>query len=205
MKHKIIKTDNYLLVIGELYKSDNFPYTIAERLTTGEYQLWQVDNPNDWDELNQYKILAHLPLNKATIISDKDLLPPIEIEDDVNELAEFHVSDLDWDTDDYEKNCAKISFIEGYNKARKVFISKIEKEILNNPYYKDSPRLKEGAMMVKVMLDFIYQYPTEFECEVEKDYLYNEDGDKYGLPIHPTNKPKTITTAQGIQWVGKYI
>ena len=66
MEYKIIHLENYLLVLGDLYKSEQFPYTVAERLATGDFHLWQVDGENDWDEKNQYKIIAHLPMDAPT-------------------------------------------------------------------------------------------------------------------------------------------
>jgi hypothetical protein len=70
----LIKVDNYLFSIGGNYKSENFPYLVIEKLTTGEYHVWQVDNSNDWDEKNQFQILAHLPLDGATIIDGLDVI-----------------------------------------------------------------------------------------------------------------------------------
>jgi hypothetical protein len=78
MTHPIVKIDDYLFTIGENYKSDIFPYLVIEKLTTGEYHVWQVDNPNDWDEKNQYQILAHLPLNGAKYLDGISVLPPIK-------------------------------------------------------------------------------------------------------------------------------
>ncbi len=44
-------------------------------------------------------------------------------------------------------------------------------------------------------------YPMEFECETEPYTV----GEMSEMPLGTVNqKPKTITTAQGIQWVGKY-
>ena len=51
------------------------------------------------------------------------------------------------------------------------------------------PPIEDGEYHWKKTLITINQYPTEFECEMSKDCYYI---------------PKRITTAQGIQWVGKY-
>jgi hypothetical protein len=148
------------------------------------------------------KIIAHLPLNGSPILEGVDLLPPYSrhqedgVDDAVMEFKELYGS---LGVTDYELS----AFSKGYNKARQFYVSRIEEQILNNPYYKDSPRLKEGAMMVKVMLESTNQYPTEFESEMETIWARNTDRNT------PTKddfdyKPKTITTAQGVQWVGKY-
>jgi hypothetical protein len=75
MTYKTLLLKNYLVLIGENYKSDKFPYYVVEKLTTGEYDFFQVDNPNDWDEKNQYELIAHLPLNGCIVLKDFPLLP----------------------------------------------------------------------------------------------------------------------------------
>lgn len=35
-----------------------YPHTVIEKLTTGEYMLWQIDNINDIDRSCQYEIVA---------------------------------------------------------------------------------------------------------------------------------------------------
>jgi hypothetical protein len=75
MTYKALLLKNYLVLIGENYKSDKFPYYVVEKLTTGEYDFFQVDNPNDWDEKNQYELIAHLPLNGCIVLKDFPLLP----------------------------------------------------------------------------------------------------------------------------------
>ena len=49
------------------------------------------------------------------------------------------------------------------------------------------------------IIQYLHQYPTEFETEdvlTPSQIFYPNDV--------PYSSPKTITTAQGIQWVGKY-
>jgi hypothetical protein len=52
----------YLILRGNKYKSESFPYLVVEKLVDGTYHMWQVDNPNDWDDQNQYEILGHIPI-----------------------------------------------------------------------------------------------------------------------------------------------
>ena len=66
----------------------------------------------------------------------------------------------------------------------------------------------EVISKIKYKLQSLQQpkYPVAFECEMEKGYRYNDDGEPIGLPIHETDKPKTITNLQGLtQVVGNYI
>jgi hypothetical protein len=75
----LINTSHYNLWVDDTpHKEELFPYTVAERLANGNYHLWQVDNPNDWDEDNQFKILAHTPINGSPILNG---IPIISKED----------------------------------------------------------------------------------------------------------------------------
>ena len=200
MAHKIIKTDDYLLVLGKNYKSDSFPYIVAENLTTGDYQLWQVDNPNDIDEPNQFEILAHLPLNGSPVLKDVVLLPPIK--DDAEELAK---EEIKYDGMNFIiTNYTRSGFIIGYNKAKEKFLLEIDKQILDftHDLKKTSSQHQrfEGALFgLNRLKYYLSKYPTEFECE-----MIPCNPIKYTTEDHLDVEPKTITTAQGIQWVGKY-
>jgi hypothetical protein len=186
MTHKLIKTDNYILVVDD---------------SVHPYDSSKVGNP-----------LAHLPLNGSPILEGVDLLPALE--DDVEEIA--HKEVMDYLTDgnpegDFTKSTIgaygnKIWWIKGYNKAREKYkyteedmrkaISETRKGMLYNKMYEDE------------YIQSLHQYPTEFECEME-DYCGSPlTTDRCPKCIDSCDRayqrPKTITTAQGIQWVGKY-
>lgn len=64
-----------ILVSYEPDVRDTFPYHVAEKLTTGEWTIWQVDNFNDIDERNQKKIIAgipNLPSVNLSALSEKE-------------------------------------------------------------------------------------------------------------------------------------
>ncbi len=56
-KFNLIHIDGFMYGVIPLIKKETFPYIVVEKLTTGEYSLWQVDNVHDWDEKNQQSIL----------------------------------------------------------------------------------------------------------------------------------------------------
>ncbi len=74
--YDLVLADGLLLVLGKNYKSQNFPYIVAEKVASGEFMLWQVDNENDWDS-GQFEILAHVPVWEKPPIPGIPLLPPI--------------------------------------------------------------------------------------------------------------------------------
>jgi hypothetical protein len=201
MVYKIVKTDDYLLVLGKNYKSDSFPYTVAEKLTTGDYQLWQVDNPNDVDEPNQFEILAHLPLNGSPVLKYVALLPP---------YSRHQEDGLDKKSVDFVREIGgteqqRLAFKDGYLEAREKF--RYTEEDVRKAIEMARPqgfRRSEGYLVKHTdeeIIQSLSQYPTEFETEDVKDYSSTP---KKGFELSSFLVPKTITTAQGRQWVGKY-
>lgn len=81
MKHKLIKTYSYLLVVSDEEIKEEF----CLRYVDGTPFIMKFDKGI---EHKQYKIIAHLPLNESPILQGVDLLPPLEQEDDVERLAE---------------------------------------------------------------------------------------------------------------------
>lgn len=196
MIKEIIKTDNYLLAVddkqinvGDWFYDDA---TQVRKAVMGDGLYWAVRN--------RYKrILAHLPLNDAPILEGIPLLPPLDVEDDyIDDLAKGEVG---W----YDKNDNRDvdNFIKGYNKAKEKcdeVLKWIDEEIILNPYYKDSPRLKEGASMVKVKIQSLSQpkTPTHFKFDMDCTLV--------GLALSDSCEIKTITNAQGQQVAcGKYV
>lgn len=183
MTHKIIKVDNYLLVVDD---------------SVHPYDSSKVGNP-----------LAHLPLNGSPVLEGVDLLPPYSRhqEDGLDDaVMSFKESWIKLGVTDYELS----AFSEGYNKARekykyteedmrKVIEMAREEELVlytNNEY---SHTYTESDIIASMNIQSLHQYPTEFECEMV-GVIEHKDG----LVTNQYEIPKTITTAQGVKWVGKY-
>ena len=205
MKHNIIKTENYLLVVDDseikegdwIYESDSNSVNIAGK---GYHNFTQSDA----------KITAHLPLNNSPILEGVDLLPPLE--DEVDKLAECEYgTDIDSirGSNHYDLNTdLKRGFVRGYNKAKEKYkyteedLIKAWKACLdfNKPAGSDSGINFE---------DFIQslqktKLPVAFDCEMEVCCFGNHTD--YNSKIEDYVKPKTTTNSQGItQWVGSYI
>ncbi len=181
MKKEIVYTDNYLLVV---------------------------------DNLRDKLIIAHLPLSDAPILEGVPLLPPLLKEDDAEELAEerFPIKgECALDIIDFLKIKQEV-FTEGYNKAKEKYKYTEEdlKLAMNYGYVQGDTGFK-GVANLDDLLDLILRKikkpsrPTHFVCEMEKDYRYNDDGERMGLPVHPTSQIKTTTNSQGqVELVGKY-
>lgn len=198
MTHKIIKVDNYLLVLDDKDK-DFYAYDYG---LYKNYKLGLVTGRNDdvlefegecIDESNLSKIIAHLPLNGSPILEGVDLLPPYSRhqEDGVDDaVIRFKESWIKLGVTDFELS----AFSEGYNKAR-------EKYKYTEEDIRKALLIKHDGLDIEYVMNRINKYPTEFECEMIPCDLI-----QYSLEdnIEPDFKPKTITTAQGVQWVGKY-
>jgi hypothetical protein len=109
MKHKIIRTENYLLVVddSEIKVGDYF-YDNDEELCI--YTSNYIVTPNKWDD--NKKIIAHLPLNNSPILDGVGLLPTLE--DEVEKLADKI----------YPETYYNAIYVDGWLKAR--FIQSIQ-------------------------------------------------------------------------------
>jgi hypothetical protein len=172
MTHKLIKTDNYLLVVD--------------------------DSVHPYDSSKVGNSIAHLPINGFPILEGVDLLPPYSRhqEDGLEDaVIRFKESYSKFGVTDFELS----AFSEGYNKAREKYKyteEDIRKAITMARDLEDWQDLV-WEYEYDDIIQSLHQYPTEFECEMET------------VPHPPPSRgfsvvPKTITTAQGIQWVGKY-
>ena len=112
MKHKLIKTENYLLTVddSEIKEGD---YHVAIRIvkTNGDKAIAFTDQ-EQLDAIAEIggakKIIAHLPLNNSLILQGVDLLPPLEQEDNaICPYPESKQNAVDWHN--------------GYNKAKEKY------------------------------------------------------------------------------------
>jgi len=193
MTHKLIKTDNYLLVVDDSeIKVEDYFYSIR-----GIIEQAIIDYPK-----NEHHgvIIAHLPLNDSPILEGVDLLPPYSRhqEDGLDELAQEWVFDINghkWSNNNDTGGDNYGSFKAGYNKAREKY-KYTEDDVWKAIVISKSPNEYGDYLTINDIIQSLHQYPTEFECEMEwvRDKPYDE---VYKVP-------KIITTAQGVQWVGKY-
>jgi hypothetical protein len=195
MKHKIISTENYLLIVDDSQITEGDWHIKINKNKVGNYPLDSV-NPNK----GRYKkIIAHLPLNGASILDGVDLLPPLP-----DEAKDWARSQWSCQPDDYEE--LYYDGLEmGYNAAKEKYVQLIEKQISDfthdlrestSNYIKQNC---EGALFgLKRLRQSLQQpkTPIGFECEIE--YIgFQDEGD---LEV-----PKSFINSQGLtQWAGQY-
>jgi len=185
MTHKLIKTDNYLLVVDDSEIKDCYYWNELDR---------EIRKNNNINHPYHKKIIAHLPLNGSPILEGVDLLPPIE--DGIDYLAEIFGNNVGGN--ESESIALSFGYKKGYNKARKKYKYTEEDVRKAITMARDLEDWQDLVWEYEYddIIQSLHQYPTEFECEMEwvRDKPYDE---VYKVA-------KTITTAQGVQWVGKY-
>jgi len=182
MTHKIIHTGNYLLIF-DTSKTDHLDSS-------------KIGDP-----------IAHLPLNGSHIIEGVDLLPPYEYGVDEFELFLDKEVELNLSA---KKNIERIKwYYQTYFKERYKYTEEDMSKAINIAHN------YEGAFLsINDVIQSLHQYPTEFECDMGQIIgcqdpmcclrgCHVQDGTCIA-PRIDKRKRKTITTAQGVQWVGKY-
>lgn len=208
MKHKLIKTDNYLLIVSDERIEDLRPLKDRWHLEQGS-----ILNkfPTYLTDLTECKlVLAHLPLNNSPILEGVPLLPPLEVEDDVEKLAIDYANTFVGEDD----GTTEQDFKAGYNKAKEKY-KFTEEDVLvaieigfeiGKNFNDDEPNVGLGWLVYQKdnYIQSLSQpkTPTHFEFEMEQ--LNNKPGSSYEMETR--YKPKTTTNSQGqTQVVGRYI
>lgn len=196
MKHEIIKTENYLLVVDESEMKEGDWCTshlnvIDESKIHNSCMLFNPQNQEHFDMVKSCKkIIAHLPLNGSPILEGVDLLPPLQ--DDtmgvplVQYIFEKHNQDR------------VMGFCDGYKKAKERYKYTDEDIIKLADVHREDGY---PPIIFEWLIQSLSQpkMPIGFECEIE---------DKIALDGHTIIgvEPKTTTTPEGhTQWVGTYI
>lgn len=208
MTHKLIKTDNYLLVVDDSEIKEGDCY-----LSPSGIWFYNNLNPNHSKDCN--KVIAHLSLNGSPILEGVDLLPALgDVKQIVEEEYSRHVNNYGLDSKELQ-NAYKAGIWDGYNKAREKYkytLSDIEAAVafgMSLERFKDDEHKLSDDAEFKGFIQSLHQYPTEFISDDEISHqgsgTYSTDLMDIGVSnLKPIKVPKTITTAQGIQWVGKY-
>ena len=195
MTHKLIKTDNYLLVVddSEIKEGD----TIYEDIS-GIFSPYEIGDIVE----NPKKIIAHLPLNGSPILEGVDLLPPYSRhqEDGLEDaVIRFKESYSKFGVTDFELSAFSVGYLQAREKY-KYTEEDVRKAITMARDLEDWQDLV-WEYEYDDIIQSLHQYPTEFECEMkyfEVDMGIGEECIEHG------QIPQKITTAQGIQWTGKY-
>ena len=219
MKHNIIKTEYYLLVVDDSeIKQNDFFYGVADGSikpfieiadeNTVKIVTWQLNvigkSPNK-------KIAAHLPLNGAPVLEGVPLLPPLEneVEEVWEQGLEAELKKLPYTKhlDDGQYNDGQLVGFEfgatwGYNKAKEKY-KYTEEDLRKAIELSDKNQRLNDPLHPNEIIQSLQQpkMPVAFECEDE--YVHD---DTVPYPKTLGTHPKTVVNPQGqTEWVGKYI
>jgi hypothetical protein len=197
MTHKIIKTENYLLVVDD------------SEIKVGDYTFQEASNLiSKYNNAYSKKIIAHLPLNNSPILEGVDLLPPLEY--DVIKIAKDYLLEQGY-SGFAEHSLIKNWMAEFYNKAKEKY-KYTEEDLIKaiemaQEEFWDEENYLGLEYKPKQIIQYLQQpkYPIGFKCEMQvlrerptdiRNHIYDKT---YEVP-------KTTTNSQGLtQWVGKYV
>jgi hypothetical protein len=199
MTHNLIKTENYLLVV------DDSDIKVGDYFIPISGEGWKINLPMIADSHGGYnnihckKIISYRPLNNAPYLNGVPVLPLLNQEDDVKNLAAIIWGNVN--------RAGMLGFIDGYNKAKEKYkYTEDDLKIVINMARK-FPYIKKGEVKFDTPIEKIIQslqqpkLPIAFECETERLFKHNEHMEREFY-----DAPKTITNSEGmIEWVGKYI
>jgi len=181
MKHNLIKTDNYLLVVDDSeIKEGNIVYVDCSEIEVRDIRKVK-DYYNEqflFDGGGQIhinyckKIIAHLSLNGAPVLEGVPLLPRLPKEDDVDYWIHETVSSL---KDEHTIKTSSICLKAGYNKAKEKY--KYTEEDLVRAWTAGMEYVGEDKGSYKEFIQSLQhhpKYPIAFECDTEwmGKYIY---------------------------------
>jgi len=185
MEHKLIKTDNYLLVGSNDDLRRGWFYCVRKN------DIFQDEGEDVHCCNGDIRITAHLPLNNSPILEGVDLLPPME--DDVEKLADKLISCSDF----IDVLLVKEVWKSGYNKAKEKYkyteedvidftMKMISQYVVGNTNIWNKDMLKETLSLKQPKM------PVGFKCDYEPIIPY-----QFTSEDHLEVKPKTTTNSQG--------
>ena len=216
MRHDLIKTDNYLLVVDNNTPRDGQYVLPDSKIPTQYREMYEGEVPlKCWK-----KIIAHLPLKKARCLYGVPVLPSLPQEDGAEEIFPVgkhgvmhmpnrHQLDNSLRQEGYNKAREKYKWTDNDLKASFTHCAKYAAMCLSNNL--DADFNAEWEKYFENIQSLQQPIPVAFECEMEPEYKYigavkGVKGSGNKIKNNNAVKPKTITNAEGTtEWLGKYI
>jgi len=204
MKHELIKTEDYLLVVSDEVIEDVRPYVGRYHLEKGN-MIYQF--PTYLTDLTYCKlIIAHLPLNEAPYLDGVDVLPEIEGDLHIYDALGYAGSEGHPDPQAFSDRQMALfqGYADGYEKAKETYKYTFEDMMKCwNKGAMDGRALNDEVHNDVIAFNFIKslsqpKLPIAFESYTQRfadrdNILKQWDG------------PKTFTNSEGrTEWFGKY-
>jgi hypothetical protein len=197
MKHNIIKTENYLLVVddSEIKYDDHF---------IDEYKmLYMLKNGSTEKYKSVKKVISHLPLNEAPLLEGVPLLPSLEIvrydfaEMFYNICKATYPNFDEWiEAKEYNKAKEKYKYTEEDLRKAIDMARNGKRKVIDTKGLEYLFSLQEDEIIQSLQQP---KMPVAFEC-LTFDTGNDELDGTHILGIRTTTNPQYQT-----EWVGKYI
>jgi hypothetical protein len=203
MKHELIKTEDYLLVVSDEVIEDVRPYVGRYHLEKGN-MIHQF--PTYLTDLSECKlIIAHRPLNEAPYLDGVDVLPEIEGDLHIYDAIGYAGSEGHPDPQAFsDKQMALFQgYADGYEKAKETY-----------KYTEDD--LRNAMDWIMVQYFEFHEQPTTGRREqfiqslnqpklpIAFDSYTQRFADSDNI-LKQWDGPKTFTNSEGrTEWFGKY-
>lgn len=203
MKHTLIKTEDYLLVVSDepitLDTKWYYDTHLKDVRSTGGAQYGENSITK--------KVLAHLPLNDAGHLAGLDVLPEIDYDLHINDAIGYAGSEGHPDPHAFsEKQIGLLhGYVEGFEKARETY-KYTEEDML--AFADTCLNELDSSVTVLELLEKFKQpkLPVAFECYVDNILSHNADAGADALVNPNFGEPKTFTNSEGrTEWFGKYL
>jgi hypothetical protein len=204
MKHEIIYTEHYALIVSdEEIKEKDWFFNGEHVLQASRITDIIIDTEGQWSEIKtSKKVIAHRPLEDAPILEGVPLLPEFNKKDDVEKKSRDFVKYVGGSQEQ------RLAFIDGYLEAKETYKYTVDDMIACWKYASMDKHQIIGDQIGDHYLSFIQSLqqpkrPKCFECEMEQ----LPSNESFGLDYGSFNlKPKTITNSQNqTELVGEYI
>lgn len=205
MKHTLIKTEDYLLVVSDepitLDTKWYYDTHLKDVRSTGGAQYGENSITK--------KVLAHLPLNDAGHLAGLDVLPEIDYDLHINDAIGYAGSEGHPDPHAFsEKQIGLLhGYVEGFEKAKETY-KYTEEDLRKAIEFGRGMELWKEEEQVDKFIQALNQpkLPVAFECYVDNILSHNADAGADALVNPNFGKPKTFTNSEGrTEWFGKYL
>jgi len=208
MKHELIKTEDYILVVSDEVIEDVRPYVGRYHLEKGN-MIYQF--PTYLTDLTYCKlIIAHLPLNEAPYLDGVDVLPEIEGDLHIYDALGYAGSEGHPDPQAFsDKQMALFKgYADGFEKAKETYkytAADLRKAIFMAQEWKSIVKSK-GEQWIDYKYHFheIIQSLNQPKLPIAFESYTQRFADSDNI-LKQWDGPKTFTNSEGrTEWFGKY-
>jgi hypothetical protein len=204
MKHRLIKTENYLVVVSDDEIKENTPYLNDKVVFISDDVFDEGNNPNQ--NKSNKKIIAHWPLHNALYLDGVDVLPEIEGDLHIYDAIGYAGSEGHPDPQAFSDRQMALfqGYADGYEKAKETYKYTFEDMMKCwNKGAMDGRALNDEVHNDVIAFNFIKslsqpKLPIAFESNE-----YGVGNDENGRPVI---EPRTFTNSEGrTEWIGNYL